>query len=175
MIEYEFNKAQTEYLATTADIVLYGGQAGAGKSFVAIIDMLGLNEDPVPRYMLSHYRAMICRKRRADLVDLIDKSKSIYPLVDPGATFNNSDCYWTFSSGCKIYFKYFERFDQAETFLSGQELQMCVFEEIQQYETPDIFVFAMSRLRSAYGLKCYMRATCNPGRYPWLKSWYRKY
>lgn len=173
MIEYQFNKAQSEYLASTADVVLYGGQAGAGKSLVAIIDMLGLNESPTPRYMLSHYRAMICRKRRGDLVDLIDKSKSIYPLVDPGAVFNNSDCYWTFSSGCKIYFKYFERMSDAEKFLSGQELQMIVFEEVQQHENPDIFTFAMSRLRSAFGLKCYMRATCNPGKFPWLKNWFR--
>lgn len=173
MIEYQFNKAQSEYLASTADVVLYGGQAGAGKSLVAIIDMLGLNEAPVPRYMLSHYRALICRKRRGDLADLIDKSKSIYPLVDPGAVFNNSDCYWTFSSGCKIYFKYFERMSDAEKFLSGQEVQMIVFEEVQQHENPDIFTFAMSRLRSAHGLKCYMRATCNPGRFPWLKAWFR--
>lgn len=174
MIEYSFNKAQSEYLASTDDIVLYGGQAGAGKSLVAIIDMLGLNDpENGPRYQLDHYRAMICRKRRGDLADLIDKSKSIYPLIDSGAVFNNSDCFWTFSSGAKIYFKYFDRFSDAEKFLSGQEMQCIVFEEIQQHERDDIFLFAMSRLRSSKGLKCYLRATCNPGRYPWLKEFFR--
>jgi hypothetical protein len=172
--KYEFNAAQSEYLATTDDVVLYGGQAGAGKSFVALIDLLGLNEPTgTPRYQLDHYRACMYRKRRADLIDLIDKSKRIYPLVDPGAVYNHTECRWTFSSGAAIYLKYFERFEQAETFLSGQEFQCICAEEIQQHETDKIFLFSLSRLRSAFGLKCYARATCNPGRYRWLRDYFR--
>lgn len=173
-VRFQFNAAQSEYLSSSADIVLYGGQAGAGKSFVALVDLLGLNEPGgTPRYMMDHYRAVIYRKRRADLVDLIDKSKRMYRIVDPAAQYNHTECKWTFSSGACIYLKYFERFDQAETFLSGQEFQNISCEEIQQFDTDKIFIFSLSRLRSAHGLKCYARATCNPGRYKWLKDFFR--
>ncbi len=173
MMKLTFNKPQCAYLSSTADILLYGGAAGSGKSYVAIVDLLGLNESPTPRYRLSHYRALIYRKRRGDLADLIDKSKKIYPLVDPGAVFNNTDTFWTFSSGAKIYFKYFERIDQAESWLQGQELACICVEEIGQYENDKIFKYALSRLRSSEGLKCYMRATCNPSKYKWLRKYFR--
>ena len=168
-----FSAPQSEYLYTNADICLYGGGAGSGKSFVAIVDLLGLNESPVPRYKLPYYRALIYRKRRGDLQDLIDKSKALYYKIDPGATFNHSDSYWTFSSGAKIYFNYFERFDQAQTFLQGQELAMIVAEEVGQHEDDRIFRYALSRLRSSQGLACYMRATCNPSKYKWLRNYFR--
>lgn len=135
--------------------------------------MLGLNETPIPRYKLPYYRAMIYRKRRGDLTDLIDKSKKIYPLVDPGAVYNHTDSFWTFSSGAKIYMKYFERIDEAETWLQGQELACICAEEIGQHENDKIFKYALSRLRNSEGLKCYMRATCNPSKYKWLRKYFR--
>lgn len=122
---------------------------------------------------MPYYRALIYRKRRGDLTDLIDKSKKIYPLIDPNAKFNNSDLYWEFTSGAKIFFKYFERQDQAETWLQGQELACICAEEIGQYENDGIFKYALSRLRSSEGLKCYFRATCNPSKYKWLKNYFK--
>ena len=122
---------------------------------------------------MPHYNALIFRKRRKDLTDLIKKSKDIYPLVDRGAVFHKQDSYWEFSSGATIYFQYFDRFDVAETFMQGQEFQMIVMEEAGQYETADIFSYAMSRLRSSNSLRVYMRATCNPSRYPWLREFFR--
>lgn len=168
-----FNGPQQAYLSSTADVLLFGGGAGSGKSYVAIVDLLGLNESPTPRFKLPYYRALIYRKRRGDLVDLIDKSKKIYPMVDPGAIFNNTDSFWTFSSGAKIYFKYFERLDQAETWLQGQELACVCAEEVGQHEDDRIFRYALSRLRNSEGLRCYMRATCNPSKYKWLRNYFR--
>lgn len=171
-MELTFNKPQQEYLATTADIVLFGGGAGSGKSYVAIVDLLGLNDPIGPRYTLSYYRAVIYRKRRGDLIDLIDKSKKLYPLIDPNAKFNNTDTFWEFSSGAKIYFRYFERYEIAETFLQGQEFACICAEEVGQFEDDKIFKYALSRLRNSEGLKCYMRGTCNPSKYKWLREYF---
>jgi hypothetical protein len=171
---FEPNQSQMRLLASNADVCLYGGAAGSGKSLVAIVDLLGLNEPgPRARYQMPEYRGLIYRQRSGDLADLIDKSKRIYQLVDPGANFNNSDKTWTFSSGAKIYMRYFERFEQAETFLQGQELATIYAEEVGQFEDDSIFRYAISRLRSSTGIKCYMRATCNPSRYPWLRELFR--
>lgn len=172
-MDLTFNKPQCEYLATTADIVLFGGGAGSGKSYVAIVDLLGLNEPRGARYTLPYYRALIYRKRRGDLIDLIDKSKKIYPLIDPGAVYNHTDSYWKFSSGATIYFRYFERFEIAETFLQGQELACICAEELGQFEDDRIFKYSLSRLRNAEGLKCYARGTCNPSRYKWLREYFK--
>lgn len=173
-VELTFSGPQSEFLGTSADIVLYGGAAGSGKSYVAIVDLLGLNEPGgTPRYRLPFYRGLIYRKHRADLANLIDESKKLYPLFDPEASFNNTDLFWTFSSGAKLYFKFFENIDQATTFLQGQQLAAITCDELASYETDEIFRYSLSRLRSPEGLKCYYRATCNPGRYPWLREFFR--
>ena len=173
MIELSFSGPQEDFLASSADIVLYGGQSGSGKSYVATIDLLGLNEERGARYTLPYYRALVYRKQRGDLLNLIDESKKLYPLFDRGARFNDSDLYWKFSSGARIYFKYFEDTKQATMFLQGQQLAAITCDELATYETDDIFKYSLSRLRSPEGLKCYYRATCNPGRYRWIKEFFR--
>lgn len=167
---FEFipSKPQAEFLSSSADIIGFGGAAGSGKSLTAVIWMLGLNNPTGALYTLPYYRGIIYRIHRADLKDLIDKTKQIYPLIDPGATFNNTELTWTFSSDAKIYMKYFERFDQAETWLQGQALVRACGDEQGQMDNLDIFNYCMTRLRSAEGLKCQMAATMNPSRY---KCW----
>lgn len=135
-----------------------------------MIDLLGLNEPRGARYTLPYYRGLVYRKRRGDLLNLIDESKKLYPLFDPNAKFNNSDLFWEFSSGARIYFKFFERLDQAETFLQGQQLAHISCDELASYEDDAIFKYALSRLRSAEGLKCYFRGSCNPSKNKWVKD-----
>lgn len=173
--EFTPNPKQIKFLASTADVLLYGGGAGSGKSLCALIWLLGLNNgiNGIPRYAISTYNALIFRKNRKDLADLIKKSKEIYPHIDPNAKFNNQDNYWKFSSGATIYFSYFEKFDQCESQIQGQEYQSICAEEVGQHETSDIFLYCISRLRGSNGLKPYLRATANPGRYPWLREFFR--
>lgn len=138
-----------------------------------MIDLLGLNEPRGPRYTLPYYNAMIYRKRRGDLLDLINKSKKLYPLFDPAAQFNHTDNVWKFSSGSQVHLKYFERYDVAETFLQGQELAAFCADELASYEDDRIFKYAMSRLRNSDGLRVYARGTCNPSRHKWVREYWR--
>lgn len=173
--EFTPNPKQVRFLASTADILLYGGGAGSGKSLCALIWLLGLNNgiDGLARYEIESYNGLIFRKNRKDLADLIKVSKRIYPHIDKGAIYNNSDNYWRFSSGATIYFSYFERFEQCESQIQGQEFQSILAEEVGQHEDDRIFLYCLSRLRGSNGLKPYMRATANPGRYPWLREFFR--
>jgi hypothetical protein len=173
------NPKQARYLASDADILLMGGGAGSGKSLVALLGLLGLNSGITvggqyySRYQLRDYNGLIYRKHLKDMQDLIKESKKIYPCFDPGAKYNNADNYWTFTSGARIYMSYFERFDQCEHQIQGQQFQTIVAEEVGQHEDDSIFRYCLSRLRSAIGLRCYMRATSNPGRFPWLREFFR--
>lgn len=173
--EFVPNPKQVRFLASTADVLLYGGGAGSGKSLCALIWLLGLNNgiDGMARYQIESYNGLIFRKNRKDLADLIKSSKRIYPHIDPGAVYNNSDNFWKFSSGATIYFSYFERFEQCESQIQGQEFQSILAEEVGQHEDDRIFLYCMSRLRGSNGLKPYMRATANPGRYKWLREFFR--
>lgn len=173
--EFVPNPKQVRFLASTADVLLYGGGAGSGKSLCALIWLLGLNNGvgELARYQIESYNGLIFRKNRKDLADLIKASKRIYPHIDPGAVYNNSDNYWKFSSGATIYFSYFERFEQCESQIQGQEFQSILAEEVGQHEDDRIFLYCISRLRGSNGLKPYMRATANPGRYKWLREYFR--
>lgn len=172
---FEFipNAKQAQFLASDDDVCMIAGGAGSGKSLVAIVNMLGLNDPHGPRYKMPYYCGLIYRKHYKDLRDLIKKSKEIYPLVDPGAKWvGGNTLTWTFSSGAQIYFQYFERLDQAETFFQGQELSLIHCDEIGQFEDESIMQYALSRLRDSHGLRCYFRASSNPSHYRWLREYF---
>jgi len=173
VIEFVPNDKQSQFLESDDDVCMIAGGAGSGKSLIAVINLLGLNDENGPRYLLPYYCGLIYRKHYKDLRDLIKKTKEWYPLIDPGAKFNASEGTWTFSSGAQIYMQHFERLDQAETFFQGQELSMIHCDEIGQYEDDSIMKYAMSRLRDTHGLRCYFRASSNPSRYRWLRQYFQ--
>lgn len=164
---------QAEFLASNADVVLFGGNAGPGKSFALLLDALGLNDkENGPRIGLSFYRALIFRKQYKHLSDLIDKSKQIYPKIDTGAVFNNSELYWKFSSGAIIQFRYFENMQQIEQ-IQGAAYEYIGVDEAGQFQNDQVIRYSMSRLRSSKGLKCYFRLCSNPSKYKWLRDMFK--
>lgn len=171
-VTIEFTDKQKEFLASDADVTLIGGGAGSGKSLVAIFAVLVLNDPAGPRYLNPHHRALIYRHHYADLMDLVDKTREWYPLIDPLATYNKSEHTWTFSSGAQIIMHYFERYADAEMYLQGKEYSVILADELGQYEDDKVFKYAQSRLRNKAGLKNYYLATSNPSRYKWLRQYF---
>lgn len=166
-------KKQSEFLSSNADILMFAGGAGSGKSFILLLDALGLNDkENGPRIQLSHYRAMIIRKEYSHLSDLIDKSKELYKLICPDAIFNNSELFWTFPSGAQIRFFYLNSYADCDK-IQGKEFQYLAIDELGQYSDERVFKYCLSRLRTSYKLKCYLRATSNPSRFKWLKDFFR--
>lgn len=172
-MEIEFNKKQQQFLASDADITLFGGGAGSGKSLAAVFAALVLNDARGPRYRNPAHRALIYRKHYKDLRDIVDKSRKYYPIIDPSATYNQSEMTWSFGSGAKIMFHYFERIEDAEIYLQGQEYDLILCDEIGQYEDDRVFKYALSRLRNSDGMKNYFLATSNPSRYKWLRDFWQ--
>ena len=157
---WEPTQKQSEFLSAVDDEVLFGGAAGGGKSDAIVIDALGAAFEG---FKNPRYRALLIRRTFPQLRELIDRTRSIYPAIDPGASFKEADKAWEFSSGAKMIFGFCER--DADVYqYQGQEFQWIGIDELGHFPTAFVYEYLTSRLRSPdKGLSCYMRATCNPG------------
>jgi len=152
---------QTEFLAANEDEVLYGGAAGGGKSDALIVDAMGLQQHALAN---SRYRALLIRQTFPELRELLDRTHLIYPNVAPGAKYMDRPwTEWRFPSGAKIILSSCDREQDVYKF-QGQEFQWIGIDELGHYPRPFVWEYLTSRLRTSdRDLRCYMRATCNPG------------
>lgn len=151
---------QAEFLAASDDEVLYGGAAGGGKTDALIFDAVGSQG----ALLRPTYRAMIIRQTFPQLREMLDRARRWYPLIDERVEFYDRPwTEWRWPSGAKIIFSSCDR-DQDVHQYQGQEFQWIGVDELGHYSTPYVWDYLTSRLRSSDPqLRCYMRATCNPG------------
>ena len=152
---------QNEFLSASEEEVLFGGSAGGGKSFAVVVDALGA---PQSAYNNPKYRALIIRRTFPELKSLIDTSRDIYSAISPKAVYNESKKEWKFPSGAKVIFGYLAR-DSDKYQYQGQEFQYIAIDELTAFPSSSTYEYLLSRLRASTeaNIKCYIRATCNPG------------
>lgn len=151
---------QTEFLSASEEEVLYGGAAGGGKTDGLIIDALGAWQHAIEK---PRYQALILRRTFPELADIINRSRSLYPVACSAAKYKESSHEWVFPSGARIVFGYAER-EQDKYQYQGREFAYIGFEELTQWATDGVYTYLFSRLRTSDpSIKCLMRATCNPG------------
>jgi len=158
---------QTTFLESPERDVLYGGAAGGGKSYALLADVLRDASNP-------NHRGLLLRRTLAELTELIDKSKQLYPKAFPGAVFKEAKATWHFPSGARIWFSYVDD-DRDVTRYQGQAFNWIGIDEITNYPTPYVWNYLRSRLRTTDPeLGMYMRCTANPGGVGgwWVKKMY---
>ncbi len=147
---------QTDFLAAPEKEVLYGGAAGGGKSYAMLVDLLRYANNP-------NHKALLLRRTLAELTELIEQSRKLYPKAFNGAVFRESKSTWIFPSGATAMFSYVDK-DHDVTRYQGQAFTWIGVDELGHYPTPYVWTYLRSRLRTTDpSIETYMRASANPG------------
>lgn len=146
---------QTAFLGSVADIVIYGGAAGGGKSWGLLLDAVSMID--IPQYHGVIFRRESTEIRRGG--SLLDESKEMYR--DLGGKLREQDGKWTWPNDADIKFSGLQHESDIQSW-KGSQLDFIGFDELTGF-TEDQFWYFLSRNRSKSGkIKPYIRATCNP-------------
>lgn len=155
---------QAAFLASSADICIYGGAAGGGKTF-------GLLLEVIRHANRSQFGAVIFRRLATQISGeggLWDTAMSIYPHL--GAKPFLSPRYgFKFKQGMKLTFAHLQ-YEADVLAWQGSQIPMIGFDELTHF-TEYQFLYMLSRNRSTCGIRPYVRATCNPD----VDSWVAKF
>lgn len=154
---------QEKFLGTEADICLYGGQAGGGKTFAVVLEGSRHVANP-------GFRAIFFRKTRPQiraLGGLWDTSTRIFPSC--GGSPRENTLEWRFPSGAIIKFDFLNQ-EEDKYRHDGAQYALVVFDEVQ-HQTESQFWYIVGRAnRSTCGVTPYVRGTCNPDVSSWVRE-----
>ncbi len=159
---------QRQFLSSQADIAIYGGAAGGGKTFALLLE--ASRNVHVP-----DYGAVIFRREATQITNeggLFDTSFQMYPTIYgiPRLSPNRS---WSFPSGASITFSHLHN-DSDVNDWQGSQIPLIGYDELTHF-TENQFWYMLSRNRSTCGVRPYIRATCNPDADSWIADliqWY---
>jgi len=145
---------QMQFLTTKADIAVFGGSAGSGKTFALLMEA-------TRHVAVPNFTAVIFRREYPDITNpggLWDESYRIFPLK--GGRPRQTDLVWKFPKGSKIKFAHMQREEDRFSW-RGAQVAMLGFDQLETFSY-DQFSYMLSRNRSTCGVRPYIRATCNP-------------
>ena len=153
---------QAAFLASPADIAIYGGAAGGGKTWALLMEPLRHVANP-------GFGAVIFRRTMVQVRNegaLWDESEGLYPLL--GARGFRSQLEWRFPTGASVRFAHLEH-DKTVYDWQGAQVPLIGFDELTHFSARQ-FWYLVSRNRSTCGVRPYIRATCNPDADSWVKG-----
>ncbi len=153
---------QREFLTTKADIAIYGGAAGGGKSYALLLEPLRHHDNP-------RFGCVIFRRNSTQIRNeggLWHESVSLYgPL---GARPREAFLEWILPGGPRVKFGILE-YEKSVTDWHGSQIPFIGFDELTTF-TERQFFYMLSRNRSTSGVPGYVRATCNPDADSWVRK-----
>lgn len=151
---------QELFLSSPADICIFGGAAGGGKSFACLLE-------PLRHIHVRRFGAVIFRRTYPEIIKeggLWDEAMALYSRV--GGVPNKNDLLFHFKGGSRISFVSMQYENDKYAWKSSQ-IPLIIFDQLESF-TEGQFFYMFSRNRSICGVKPYIRATCNPDESSWL-------
>lgn len=153
---------QTDFLRNSADIVIYGGAAGGGKTYALLLEALWNHDTP-------GFSCVIFRKNANQVRNpggLWDSSAELFRKFEGNA--RESLLEWDFPSGAVIKFAHMD-LEKDKFSWQGSQIALIGFDELTHFSWGQ-FVYMLSRNRSICGIKPYIRATTNPDPDSWVRK-----
>ena len=145
---------QELFLSSPADVCIYGGAAGGGKTWSLIYDHMKHYKNPGFGSVI--FRRTLPEHKRTG--GPWDESLKLYPLF--GGAPNSSNLTWRFPSGSKVTFSGLQ-YDMDVLSWKSAQIPALDFDQLEMF-TQYQFLYMATRNRSVCGVKPYIRATCNP-------------
>jgi predicted phage terminase large subunit-like protein len=145
---------QEAFLSSSADIVIYGGAAGGGKTYAQLLEPLRHVHNP-------RFGAVIFRREYTQVFNeggLWDEAMELYPRL--GAKPNKGKACFRFPSGATVSFAHIQLEADLLNY-QGAQIALIQFDELTHF-SERMFWYMLSRNRSASGVRPYVRAGTNP-------------
>lgn len=152
---------QEAFLSSPADIVIYGGGAGGGKTFGLLLEAARHVANP-------DYGAVIFRRESVQITNeggLWDNAFALYPRIG-SRPIKAPKLGFVFPSGAKVTFAHLNQESDVLGY-QGAQIPLIAFDELTHFERSQFF-YLLSRNRSTCGVRPYIRATCNPDPDSWV-------
>lgn len=152
---------QERFLASSADIAIFGGGAGGGKSFGLLIEPL--------RHATTNreFAAVLFRRTLTDAKKpggTWDQTVRMYGQIGGRPRLDNLS--WSWPSGGRVVIGHLEH-ETTVLDWQGAEVPLLLFDELTHFSRAQFF-YLLSRNRSMCGVRPYVRATCNPDADSWV-------
>lgn len=162
---------QTDFLSTNADIAIYGGSAGSGKTFAMLLDPLRwINTCPEGGAVYFRRTSVQIRSEGG----LFDEAKELYrPLGGIPRESPSMDIVFPHPTdkkkeGFKITFSHLQHEKNKYDF-QGSQISILYWDELTHFSR-SMFFYLLGRNRSTCGINPYVRGTCNPMKNSWVKD-----
>lgn len=154
---------QESFFSTPADIAIYGGAAGGGKTWALLAE-------PLRHLAVRGFGCTVFRRTYKQIFSqggLWSESTVLYSQL--GGQPNISEAAWRFPGGAEVKFSHLQHEKNVLDY-QGSQIALIGFDELTHF-TEAQFTYMLSRNRSVCGVRPYVRATCNPDAASWVKRW----
>jgi len=155
-------------MQTQADLIIYGGAAGSGKSRLLLMRPLLHMEDP-------NFTGVIFRRTQEALKkggSVWPESRKLYRTFNTRV--NKKDRTHEWDSGAILSFEGLKDVGDEEAVFQGTQFSFAGFDEGTHFEEEQI-MYIVGRLRSDAENDGYCMITCNPDPDSWLLKWVEAY
>lgn len=157
---------QTNFLSTSADIAIYGGAAGGGKTYALLLE--SCRHIHIPGYNFVIFRRTSPEIRNPG--GMWHESFNIYPEM--GGEPREQSLEWRFNNSLGKFGHL--NYETSKFDWKGAQIAMLGFDELTEFSESQFF-YLLSRNRSTCGIRPYVRATTNPDADSWVAkfiSWW---